>query len=185
MEENIKLTEGEYEIAEGCEYVGQKNKKLVIKRFPDVKDCDIVVSEDNRHMGVFRKFSGIESAAYYIDFCYDINYRNEIDVIYFYTNRSNVVSVNLRKANEEETALFYDIIHAYGYDYDSKAFTKVTRYFSKNHKYGIIINEGKLCAKELNGVDENCILGGSYDDYKFETERAAKICAKRLNKNFK
>lgn len=185
MEENIKLTEGEYEIAEGCEYVGQKNKKLVIKRFPDVKDCDIVVSEDNRHMGVFRKFSGIELAAYYIDFCYDINYRNEIDVIYFYTNRSNVVSVNLRKANEEETELFYDIIHAYGYEYDKNDFNKVFKYSTKKHEYGLVISDGELCAKSLKGVDEDCILGGRYDNYKFETERAAKICAKRLNKNFK
>lgn len=183
--QNIKLTEGEYEIAEGCEYIGQKCGKLIVKKRPDINDLDIVISDDGRHMGIFKNFTGAETAAYYIDFCYAIYCNKEIDVVYFYKDRSNVVSENLRKANEEETALFYDIIHAYGYEYNKGEYHKITNYSTKNHKYGILIHDGKLCAKDLRGVNENYILGGHYDDYKFETERAAKICAKRLNKNFR
>lgn len=185
MEEKIKLTEGQYEIAEGYEYIGRKNGKLIVKKIPDIKQYDIVISEDGRHMGVFKQFNGIESAAYYIDFCYDINYRKEIDVVYFYRNRSNIVAENLRKANEEEIALFYDIIHAYGYEYDKNDFNIVFRYSTKKHEYGLVISDGELCAKSLKGINEDCVLGGRYDSYKFETERAAKICAMRLNKNFK
>ena len=186
MEETKKLTGGEYEIAEGYEYVGQKSGKLIIKKKPDVNDLDIVISNDDRNMGVFRKFTGSETAAYYIDFYFDITYRKEIDVVYLYTDRCNVIAKNLRKANEDEIALFYDIIHAYGYEYNKDGYHKITNnYSTKNHKYGIIISDGKLCAKELKGINEDCILGGRYDDYKFENERAAKICADRLNKKFK
>ena len=99
--ENIKLTEGEYEIAEGCEYVGQECGKLIVKKKPDIKQYDIVISGDGRHMGVFKQFNTIKGAAYYIDFCYDINYKKEVDVVYFYRNRGNVVAENLRKANDE------------------------------------------------------------------------------------
>lgn len=183
MEEKIKLTEGQYEIAEGYEYVGRKNGKLIIKKKPDIKEFDIV-TDGNGHMGVFKYFNNVENAAYYIDFAYHINNWNKLEITYLYKDRCNIVAENIRKVNDEELQIFYDAIHAYGYDYNTKTHTVSCCYKPKEAKYGVMIIKGDFEAVEV--TDENCdsTLGGKYW-HKFDTKRAAEAYIGLLNRKIK
>lgn len=183
MEDTKKLIEGEYEIAEGYEYVGRKNGKLIIKKKPDIKEFDIV-TDGNGHMGVFRYFTDIETAAYYIDFSYNINHWNKLEVLYLYKDRTHIVAKDIRKVTDEELQIFYDSIHAYGYDYNPETHAISCCYKPKEAKYGVMIIKGDFEAVEV--TNENCdsTLGGKWW-HKFDTKRATEAYIELLNRKIK
>ena len=185
MENNIELKEGTYTVAEGYEISHSYYDKVIVTKKPEYNEYDIVWVADGR-MAMIKKYLGDNRFSAYVDFCFHVDARGKIDVIYFYTDRSNVCCDYIKPTTDEDKALFKDILNAFSWTYDMNAFNKVIHYFPNDYEYGIKIKDGKFCAVKVDREDDlDDVLDGNYRTYKFETLRAAYICANELNKKIK
>lgn len=185
MENIIELKEGTYKVAEGYEISNSRIDQITVSKKPDnYKEYDIVWLGEGR-MGMIRQYNGNGKCNCCIDFNFRIDAWDRFDVIYFYTDRTYICCDYIKPATEEDKALFMDVIHAFGYEYKPDKFHKIQRYYPENYEYGLTLKDGVFCAVKINDINYNVVLDGKYKTYKFETLRAAQICADELNKKIK
>lgn len=177
------LSEGIYKIEEGYEYVGTYNGNIIIQKKPDFKEYDFVAFEDG-WFGILKKYQYDNKGAFYIDFHL---YKDSFGKysIGFFQDRVSVCCENMRLATEEEKELIMDVLHAFGKDYRPDEYHKFINYIPNNYSYGLSIKEGKFVATKIDKDNIGSVLDERYRTYKFETERAAKICADILNEKIK
>ena len=177
------LSEGIYKVEEGYEFVGTCNGNIIIQKKPDFKEYDFVVFEDGWY-GILKTYQYDNKAAFYVDFHLYVDSWGRYS-IGFYQDRMSVCCENMRLATEEEKELIMDVMHAFGRDYKPDEYHKCINYIPDNYSYGLSIKEGKLAATKIDKDNISSILDEKYKAYKFETERAAKICADILNEKIK